>query len=130
MAAPTFDAISALDSGTTTANRTPAVPSGVANGSFVGIAVMAASATNGGTVTDFATIVAATQASASARALWKRATGADAGTYSVPHTAAGGRNSSAVAFRVEGELASGDPIGQTNSASGTGVTTVPTTSLT
>lgn len=129
MVAPTFAAISALDSGTTTANRTPAVPSGVANGSFVGIAVMAASATNGTIATDFASIVAATQANASAQAEWKRATGADAGTYSVPHTAAGGQNSSALAFRVEGEKASGNPIGLTNSNSATGVTTIPTTSL-
>lgn len=130
MVAPTFASISALFTGTTTADATPAVPSGVASGSLVIIAVAANSATNGGTVTDFATVVAATQANASARSLWKRATGADAGTYSVPHTATAGNASTALAFRVEGEQASGTPIGQTNSASATGVTTVPTTSLT
>jgi hypothetical protein len=129
MVAPTFAAISAIDSGTGTADRTPAVPTGVANGSFVGIAVAANAATNGAEATDFDTIVAATQANASAQAEWKRATGADAGTYSVPHSGSGANFSTALAFRVEGELATGNPIGDTDFNSATGVTTVPTTSL-
>jgi hypothetical protein len=130
MVAPTFAAISALDTGTTTADRTPAVPSGVAAGSFVGIVVASNAATNPATnATDFNNVVAQTQASSSAKATWKRATGADAGTYSVPHTAPGGAASSAIAFRVEGELSSGTAFGLTSSNAGAGISTIPTTSL-
>jgi hypothetical protein len=128
MAVPSFDAISALDTGTTTADRTPAVPAGVANGSFVGIVVASNANTNPATnATDFNNLVAQTQASSSVKATYKIATGADAGTYSVPHTAPGGSASSALAYRMEGEHAS--PIGLTSSNSGAGISTIPTTSL-
>lgn len=134
MSAPTFGSIRAVDTGTSTSTRSPAIPTGVVNGSlaFVVLTVttnVTPSTPTGGTGT-FA-VKASTGTVPTHRVSWERAAGSESGTYSVNPNASPGSTHDAQAFRIAGADAGADPFPQAASvANATSTTTSPAVSLT
>lgn len=112
MAIPTYQSTGTYLTGTATTSAAVAVPTGVVSGSFVMVFLYKESSA---AVTPPASFVSAPNSPQNtagtglhyAHLYWKRATGADAGTYSFTWT--GSTYREAVAIRCEGVYPSGDP---------------------
>lgn len=120
MAAPTFGSVSALATNGVGNAPDVDVPTGVASGSLVLIFVTNNQNVTSGATTNFAVLLEDSGQNPTVRVDWKRATGADSGTYSV--TEGGSGFTDAIAMRIEGEEDDANPFGDVDSntvASGT-----------
>jgi hypothetical protein len=138
MAAPAFGSAGTRLTGGTSSTANVAVPSGVASGDIIVAYLFGQDATRTCTGPDGSwshapnsPVTMATGGAHRLHVMWRRATGADSGTYTFTFSTSDWREG--VAVRYTGCLASGDPWDTSNTATLTstgGVFTTPAVSLT
>lgn len=128
MAAPTLAASGAYQQASTGSTRTPAIPSGVAAGSLVVIALGVASAVSPSAATDFTKRAEVGASNPNSVLQTKVASGSESGTYSVP-TGTSLSTSAAIVLRIEGGDDS-NQVSASNAASSSSSTTTAAVSLT
>jgi hypothetical protein len=133
MASPAFQSKSDLTGGFKNTSATIAVPASVAADDIIVVAIYRES-TDTPTITGFTLKTTASPTSHRLHILWKRATGADAGNYTIG-LSVDNVWTTAAALRISGCITSGDPWDTGTGAPSTNVnnsnsTTAPTVSLT
>jgi hypothetical protein len=133
--APDYVVTGAQLTGANSATANVPVPAGVAAGDLIMIAMKLEDAQSVTPPTDFVAapgspVVVSGSNLMNGHVFWKRATGADSGTYDMTFTGTPFR--SAVAFKIVDEVESGDPFDVTNTAAKTTTTdgTTPSVSVT